>query len=181
DVARSLNTLAALYLQQARYANALPIITRTLWQGTANKIVAFPVLLASQGQNLLDAAEVLKDSYEIAQRASSSAAANAVSKLAARFATGTSELAALVRKDQDLTAEAEVLDKTVIAFVSKPPSQRSAAAEDQVRTRVAEVKAEREKLQQTFNARFPDYAALSKPQPLSLEETQTLLADDEAL
>ena len=181
DVAHPLNNLASLYNKQGRYADALPIIRRTHSQGTANKIVAFPVLLASQGQNLLDAAEVLTDSYEIAQRASSSAAANAVSKLAARFAAGTGELAALVRKDQDLTAEAEVLDKTVIAFVSKPPSQRSAAAEDQVRTRIAEVKAEREKLQQTFNERFPDYAALSKPQPVSLEETQTLLADDEAL
>ena len=181
DVAHPLNNLASLYNKQGRYADALPIIRRTHSQGTANKIVAFPVLLASQGQNLLDAAEVLTDSYEIAQRVSSSAAANAVSKLAARFAAGTGELAALVRKDQDLTAEAEVLDKTVIAFVSKPPSKRSAAAVDQVRTRIAEVKAEREKLQQTFNERFPDYAALSKPQPVSLEETQTLLADDEAL
>jgi CHAT domain-containing protein len=181
DVAHPLNNLASLYNKQGRYADALPIIRRTHSQGTANKIVAFPVLLASQGQNLLDAAEVLTDSYEIAQRASSSAAANAVSKLAARFAAGTGELAALVRKDQDLTAEAEVLDKTVIAFVSKPPAQRSAAAEEQVRRRIAQVKAEREKLQQTFNERFPDYAALSKPQPVSLEETQTLLADDEAL
>ena len=38
------------------------------------------------------------DSYEIVQRASSSAAANAVSKLAARFAAGTGELAQLVRR-----------------------------------------------------------------------------------
>jgi hypothetical protein len=57
----------------------------------------------------------------------------------------------------------------------------AAAAEEQIRARIAEVKAEREKLQQTFNERFPDYAALSKPQPLSVAETQALLADDEAL
>jgi CHAT domain-containing protein len=86
-----------------------------------------------------------------------------------------------VRKDQDLTAEAEALDKTVIAFVSKPPAQRSAAAEEQVRTQIVEVKAEREKLQQVFNERFPDYAALSRPQPVSIPDTQALLADDEAL
>ena len=29
--------------------------------------------------------------------------------------------------------------------------------------------------------RFPDYVALSNPQPLSVSETQALLADDEAL
>src|SRR5262249_39135791 len=37
------------------------------------------------------------------------------------------------------------------------------------------------KLQQAFNERFPEYVALSKPQPVSLAETQALLADDEAL
>ena len=32
-----------------------------------------------------------------------------------------------------------------------------------------------------FNQRFPDYLALSKPRPLTIEQTQALLADDEAL
>jgi CHAT domain-containing protein len=139
------------------------------------------VLFASQGHSLVSAGQVLTDSYAIVQRASSSAAANAVSKLAARFAAGSGELAQLVRRDQDLTGEAEALDKSVIAFVSKPPAQRSAAAEDEIRRRIEAVKAEREKLSQIFNERFPDYVALSRPQPISLQETQALLADDEAL
>jgi tetratricopeptide (TPR) repeat protein len=180
-VATSLNNLAYMYNNQTRYADALPIIRRTLSQGTAQETVAFPVLLASQAQNLINAAEALAGTYEIVQRASASAAASAVSKLAARFAVGSGELAQLVRKDQDLTAEAESLDKTVVAFVSKPSAQRSAAAEAATRKRIEEVKAEREKLSQIFNRRFPDYVALSKPQPVSLEETQALLADDEAL
>jgi hypothetical protein len=41
-----------------------------------------------------------------------------------------------VRKDQDLATEADALNKTVIAFVSKPPSRRSAVAEEQVRKRI---------------------------------------------
>jgi CHAT domain-containing protein len=94
---------------------------------------------------------------------------------------GSGELAQLVRADQDLTAEAERLDKAVVAFVSKPPAERSAAAEDAIRRRIEAVKAERDRLQQIFNQRFPDYVALSKPQPVSLQETQALLADDEAL
>jgi len=53
----------------------------------------------------------------------------------------------------------------MIAFVSKPPSQRSTAAKH-VRVRTAQVKAEREKLQQIFNNRFPGYMSLSRPQPL---------------
>ena len=38
---------------------------------------------------------------------------------------GTNELAQLVRKDQDLTAEADRLDKSIIAAVSKPPAERN--------------------------------------------------------
>jgi CHAT domain-containing protein/Tfp pilus assembly protein PilF len=181
DVARSLNNLATLYNQQLRYADALPIIRRAMLQRAARKFTAFPVLFASQAHNLINPEEALTDSYEIVQRASSSAAASAVSMLAVRFAAGSDELAQLVRKDQDLTAEQESLDKTVVAFVSKPPAQRSVETEEQVRKRIEAVKAERERLQKMFNERFPDYIALSKPQPVSLSETQALLADDEAL
>ena len=53
--------------------------------------------------------------------------------------------------------------------------------EDQIRKRIDEIKLERDKLQDIFNQRFPDYVALSKPQPLTIEQTQALLADDEAL
>jgi CHAT domain-containing protein/Flp pilus assembly protein TadD len=181
DVATALNNLAALYDNQGRYADALPIIAQTLSQGTGNKTVAFPVLFASQTQNLVSAAQALADSSEIVQRTSSSAAANAVSKLAARFAAGTDELAQLVRKDQDLTLEAGRLDKSILAAVSKAPTERNAAAEDQIRNRIENIKLERDKLQNIFTERFSEYVALSKPQPLTVEQTQALLAADEAL
>ena len=122
-----------------------------------------------------------KPSYNVLQHSASSAAGEAVSKLAARFAAGSNDLAQLVRKDQDLTAEAIALEKVIIAAVSKLPAERNAAAEEQIRKRIDEIKSERDKLQDVFNQRFPDYVALSKPQPLSVEQTQTLLADDEAL
>ena len=145
------------------------------------KSVAFAVLYGSQSRNLISPTEALDASYTVLQRSVSSAAGEAVSKLAARFAAGTDELAQLVRKDQDLTAEADRLDKSIIAAVSKPPAERNASAEDQIRKRIDEIKSERDKLQDVFNQRFPDYVALSKPQPLSIEQTQALLADDEAL
>ena len=86
-----------------------------------------------------------------------------------------------MRKDQDLIAEAERLDKIIIAAVSKPTAERNLAAEDQIRKHIEAIKMEREKLQDVFNQRFPDYVALSKPQPLAIEETQALLVDDEAV
>ena len=181
DVAFSLNNLAGLYLTQSRYSDALPIVQRTISQNSANKSIAFGVLHGSQNQNLISPTQALDASYTVLQRSVSSAAGEAVSKLAARFAVGDNEIGQLVRKDQDLTAEAGRLDKSIIAAVSKPPNQRNALAEDQIRKRIDEIKSERDKLQDVFNQRFPDYVALSKPRPLTIEQTQALLADDEAL
>ncbi|MDP3075009.1 tetratricopeptide repeat protein [Bradyrhizobium sp.] len=181
DVADLLNDLALLYYAQRRYAQALPLVRRTIARGRASKAVTFPVLFQAKRQNLVNVASAFDDSYDTVQRASSSAAANAVSKLAARFAAGAGPLADLVREDQDLTAEAERLDKGLIAAISKPPAERNAAADDQIRKRIDAIESKRDKLKEIFNQRFPDYVALSKPQPLSLKQTQALLADDEAL
>ena len=101
--------------------------------------------------------------------------------LAARFGAGSDELAQLVRKDQDLTVETDRLDKNFIAALSKTPAERHPAAEQQMHERIEGIKSEREKLQDVFNQRFPDYVALSNPQPLSIQETQAMLADEEAL
>jgi hypothetical protein len=53
--------------------------------------------------------------------------------------------------------------------------------EGQIRKRIGKIKSERDALLEVFKQRFPDYVALSRPQPLTVEETQALLADDEAV
>jgi CHAT domain-containing protein/Tfp pilus assembly protein PilF len=181
DVAQSLNNLAALYQVQGRDADALSVVQKVIAQDNANKLIAFTVLYQSSLQNLISPTEALKSSYDVLQRSASSAAGKAVSLLAARFAAGSNELAQLVRKDQDFTTESERLNNNIIAAVSKPPAERNAAMEEQIRKRIEELKLQRDKLRNVFNQRFPDYVALSKPQPLSLQETQALLGDDEAL
>ena len=64
--------------------------------------------------------------------------------------------------------------------MSKPPAERNAQRKTN-RKRIAEITSERDKIQDIFNQRFPDYVALSKPQPLTIEQTQALLGDDEAI
>jgi CHAT domain-containing protein/Tfp pilus assembly protein PilF len=181
SVATTLNNLADLYQVQGRYGNALSVAQKVIARNSANKSIVLSVLYNSRSQNLITPTEALDASYKVLQRSASSAAGKAVSQLAARFAAGSSELAQLVRKDQDLTAEADRLDKNIIAAVSKPPAERNAAAEEHIHKRINEIKSERDELQRQFNQRFPDYVALSKPQSLSVKETQGLLAVDEAL
>jgi CHAT domain-containing protein len=86
-----------------------------------------------------------------------------------------------VRKDQDLAAETERLDKAIVEAVSKEPSKRDSIAEQRIRDRLDEASKERNDLQQVFVRDFPNYAALSKPEPLTAKEIQSLLDNDEAL
>ena len=181
DAGVSLNNLAVLYAAQSRYADALPLVQRTISQNRTRKPVAFAILYGSQSENLISPKQALDASYAVLQRSVSSAAGEAVSKLATRFAAGTDELSQFVRKDQDLAAEADRLDKSIVTAVSKPPVERNQAMEDQIQKRIGEIKSERNALLEVFKQRFPDYVALSKPEPLTVEETQTLLADDEAV
>jgi hypothetical protein len=118
---------------------------------------------------------------DVVQRASQSAAAAAVNKLAARLAAGSGRKADLVRNDQDLAAEAEALNKAILGEVSKEPAKHDSTAEQRIRDRLAEIAKQRETLQGVFASEFPDYAALSNPQPLSFKDIQALLSDGEAL
>jgi CHAT domain-containing protein len=94
---------------------------------------------------------------------------------------GNDRLAQLVRKDQDLATEAERLDRAIVEAVSKEPSKRDSIAEQRIKDRLDKVSKERGDLQQVFVRDFPNYAALSKPQPLPAKEIQSLLDNDEAL
>jgi CHAT domain-containing protein len=130
---------------------------------------------------LMPAEQALDQALDVIQRGAQSSAASAVNKLAVRLAAGNDRLAQLVRRDQDLAAEADALDKAIVAAVSKERSKRDAAAEQGSRDRLAAIAAERATLQKTFAIEFPDYAALSNPLPMTVKEVQALLSGDEAM
>jgi CHAT domain-containing protein len=120
------------------------------------------------------------EAYQAAQRAMNSAAAAALSQLGARFSAGESDLAKAVRARQDLAQAASRLDREVTLARATPGDDQAA--------RVAKLRAEgeatRARLAQAdagLRQRFPDYAELSAPQPLSIADTQALLDADEAL
>jgi CHAT domain-containing protein/tetratricopeptide (TPR) repeat protein len=181
DVALSLNNLAVLYQNQGRYADALPLVQRTISAGFAIKSVALPVLIISQVTSQSPSDRAFDDSLNIIQRASQTSAAAALNNLNARFSAGNDRLAQLVRKDQDLAAETERLDKAIVEAVSKEPSKRDKIAEQRIKDRLDEASRERNDLQQVFLRDFPNYAALSKPEPPTAKEIQSLLDNDEAL
>jgi CHAT domain-containing protein len=181
DTATSANNLASFYQAEGRPAEALPLVQRLIASGRAQLRAALPVLAEAQRQQLLPAEQALDQALDAIQRSTQSSAASAVNKLAVRLAAGNDRLAELVRRDQDLAAEADALDKAIVAAVSKERSKRDVAAEQRARARLAVISTERASLQKTLSAEFPDYAALSNPLPVTGKEIQSLLSGDEAM
>jgi CHAT domain-containing protein/Tfp pilus assembly protein PilF len=181
EVTVSLNNLTKLFADEGRYDAAMPFIRRAIDRKIAKPYATFPNLMGAAQQGLIPATQAFDASFGVLQQASSSAAADAVQKLAQRYAAGPGRLAELVRRDQDLAGEATRLDKSLTTEATKTTSLRNASNEDQLRKRIVQIEAERKISSETLRREFPGYVALSKPAALSLDETRMLLADDEAV
>lgn len=181
DTAISMNNLATFYHESGRVDDALPLVQRLIASGRAQLSAALPVLSAARQQQLVPLEQAVDGALNVIQRGTQSSVASAVNKLAVRLAAGNDRLAELVRRDQDLSAEAEALDKAIVTAASKERSKRDVAAEARDRARLVVIATLRASLQKTFATEFPNYAALSNPLPMTAKEIQSLLSDDEAL
>jgi hypothetical protein len=189
NVANSLNNLAALYNDQGRWAEGLPLARTAIERGYVNQRQRYisgaaahlSLLLGAKNAKYLSEDKAIAESFDVVQRAAATAASAALSQLGIRFAAGNDDLAQQVRKGQDLSAENQRLDKNLVAAFSKPPSQRDTNQEAAIRKRLEEITDARAEVGRILAQRFPNYAALSKPQPLSVSDVSSLLTDDEAL
>ncbi len=119
--------------------------------------------------------------FEMAQWARASDAGTSLAQMAARGASGEAALARLVRERQDLVGEWQALDAARNAALAKAPAQRERAAEAVNAARFAAVDARLSEIDKSLREKFPNYAALANPTPLSVADVQETLADDEAL
>jgi CHAT domain-containing protein/tetratricopeptide (TPR) repeat protein len=121
------------------------------------------------------------EAFEAAQRAHETQAGAALAQMAARFGAGNDAMASVVRRQQDLKAALDNLDKRIATELGAPDGKRNDAL-------IASLHAESARARQSFNEtsaqiarEFPAYAELSSPAPLSVAQTQALLRPDEAL
>lgn len=121
------------------------------------------------------------EAFLVLQSAQNTAAANALSQMAVRFAAGTGPLAELVRQRQDLGTRWHAADQFLIEALSATGKTRSDAAIKSVREELANIERQIADADTKLAKEFPDYSALANPKPLSVAETQALLAPDEVL
>ncbi|HET6467524.1 MAG TPA: tetratricopeptide repeat protein [Geminicoccaceae bacterium] len=204
-VAQSLGTLAGLYAALGRFDEAILTIRRAAdargaW--VAREMKGYePPRRPAEAQPTDDAvlpayvaigfraaerepeqrARLLDETFQAAQLVQISDTAAAVSRAAARFATGDGALARLVREQQDRAEHWRVLDRAVVQVMSKAPAERDRAAEERLRDELTATAVRLDELAQGVAQSFPEYAELVSPDPVSVQDAQNLLADDEAL
>jgi CHAT domain-containing protein/tetratricopeptide (TPR) repeat protein len=137
--------------------------------------------LASVKRNLQ--ADLLQEMFLAAQWPSSSQAAAALARMSARKATGDSTLTMLARTRQDLVSDWQKRDKLRTAAIAQAPQkhERNAKTESMNIKRLAAIDARVAEIDKRLAKEFPDYAALTNPEPLSVNNVQSYLGADEAL
>jgi tetratricopeptide (TPR) repeat protein len=135
--------------------------------------------LAQEGRNA--EATLLREMFQMAQWARGLEAAASLAQMAARGAKGDVQLTQLARERQDLVAEWQARDGERTAAVAEAPSKRDKEAEAANVTRLAAIDARIADIDKRLAADFPDYTALSRPRPASVEEVQSELGAHEAL
>ena len=126
-------------------------------------------------------AKAAHETFEAAQWALGSEAAQSLAQMAARGASGKPELSARVRERQDRVADWQKLDRLRNAWLGQDSAKRDVKAEANNQAELAAIENRITKIDQDLAAKFPDYAALANPAPLSVQEVQAQLGSDEAL
>jgi CHAT domain-containing protein/tetratricopeptide (TPR) repeat protein len=204
DVGQSLNNLAALAYFQSNWQLAADywrrstavikhyadsglvrrqrdssegLVQRLAWQLRA--FIKSTYQLASHGD--VSTAALGFEMFEVAQWAQTSEAAVSFTQMAARSAGRSPQLAGLVRERQDLVGEWQRLDNLLIYSKSEPVAKRKVDVERAEAARLQTIEMRVADIDRQFKKDFPDYAALTSMAPLTVEEIQAQLREDEAL
>jgi len=121
------------------------------------------------------------EAFEVLQLAQVSGAGSALARMAVRFASGSDEVAELVRRRQDAVLQYEAMDKKLIEAVSAVLERRNDELIGNLRKEIATLNKKIPALDQEIAEKFPEYAALTSREPLPAAEVQKLLGEDEAL
>ena len=135
--------------------------------------------LAPEGQTP-DAASSA-EMFRTAQWALSSEAAQSMSLMAVRGAKGDAGLAAVLRERQDLVDEWQRREQLQVAALGQDTAQRNAETEAKNRKRMTMIDRRISQIDAELIIKFPDYAALASPAPMSVAQVQAQLGADEAL
>jgi CHAT domain-containing protein/tetratricopeptide (TPR) repeat protein len=197
QVAISISNLASLEVKRGRWPSALAL---------ARHATALSIQRAGGGQKTADPggarywhflthvwaatrvaemkseefATLADEAFRVAQWAMQTEAGGALSRMAARFGSGKTFLAQLVRERQDLEYQRQAADKRLITAMSLP-AERRGDTDARARRDLNEVNERVGAIDARLRAEFPDYVSLVSPEPLAVGAVASLLRPNEAL
>lgn len=145
-------------------------------------LAAFSLLMTAGGAPARsDTPDALRaEAFEAAQWAIASDAADALTRVSARFAQGDDALGRLAEEREALIVRRDRLERELERhYASTRPADLEARTRAQAEWEAVNVRLTA--LDEEIEARFPAYSELTSPRALSIRETQQLLRPDEGL
>lgn len=122
------------------------------------------------------------EAFALADAARGQSTQRAMAASAARVgAAGNPQLAALIRKEQDLANESNALYEILLRLAAAPAEQQLPTVTANMRTRVDAIAKERKELFGQIEQGFPQYANLIQPRLVTLKEVRALLKPGEVV
>ncbi|WP_226779623.1 CHAT domain-containing protein [Oceaniglobus trochenteri] len=125
-------------------------------------------------------AEIMDHVFVTAQRAAITSASQALAQSATRIASGSAELAALLREQQDGGETLAALTDALTAAAATSGALGEARQAELTR-QITALRNRLRDLDTRIGATFPEFRELTRPAPLSIAEVQATLDSDEAL
>lgn len=126
-------------------------------------------------------AQLSTEAFEAAQLPLKSTTAAALQSMGQRAATGSPELAGLVRAEQDLNGEVESLRKRLADGLARSETERNATLIAQQRQALAAKEAELNRIKGSIAATSPSYVELTSTSIVKSADVQQLLSPDEVV
>ncbi|MCH7486503.1 MAG: CHAT domain-containing protein [Proteobacteria bacterium] len=125
--------------------------------------------------------DAMSKSFKLADTARSRAIQRALAASGSRAALKDPALADLARREQDTQKQITALYGTLAAEFTRPPQERNLARLQGLKTTIDQLRGARAVLMEEIERRFPDYAELINPKPLTIEDARSVLRPGEAL
>lgn len=119
--------------------------------------------------------------FSLADSLHSQATQQALAASSVRATANDSQLAAVIRKEQDLEQESFALRRNLSDLLAAPPAQQLAKVMNDMRTRMNTIQKERQKLLGDIERQFPEFSNLVSPKAASIEQARHALREGEAI
>jgi CHAT domain-containing protein len=125
--------------------------------------------------------DTIAESFRLADVARGSQVQRALAASAARASISDPALAAIARREQDLQRRVNTLSELLKSLLSQPPEQQLPKIIADLRRDIDAFGKQRAEIKRDIEKRFPDYAELTDPKPVTLAQAQAALRPGETL